>query len=62
MQHMRLYRWLNFAQEQGVDGILSVAPYYNKPTQEGLYRHYSGSCKNVDIPVLLYNVPVKNWL
>ncbi|ASM37034.1 MAG: 4-hydroxy-tetrahydrodipicolinate synthase [Campylobacter sputorum] len=46
-----------FAQEQGADGILSVAPYYNKPTQEGLYRHYSEISKNVDIPVLLYNVP-----
>lgn len=46
-----------FAQEQGADGILSVAPYYNKPTQEGLYRHYSEFSKNVDIPVLLYNVP-----
>lgn len=46
-----------FAQSHGADGILSVTPYYNKPTQEGLYRHYSEISKNVDIPVLLYNVP-----
>ena len=46
-----------FAQKCGSDGILSVAPYYNKPTQEGLYQHYKAISKSVDIPVLLYNVP-----
>ena len=46
-----------FAQAHGTDGILSVAPYYNKPTQKGLYLHYKAIASSVDLPVLLYNVP-----
>ena len=41
----------------GVDGILSVAPYYNKPTQEGLYRHYRSLAESTDLPIIVYNVP-----
>ena len=41
----------------GVDAILSVTPYYNKPSQEGLYQHYSAIAKASPLPVILYNVP-----
>jgi len=41
----------------GVDAILSVTPYYNKPSQEGLYQHYSAIAKAAPLPVILYNVP-----
>jgi len=41
----------------GVQGILSVAPYYNKPTQEGLYLHFKAIAESTDLPVILYNVP-----
>ena len=46
------------AQECGVDAIFSVAPYYNKPSQEGLYQHYKAIAESVpDMPFMLYNVP-----
>ena len=45
------------AQKAGVDAIFSVSPYYNKPSQEGLYQHYKAIANSVEIPVMLYNVP-----
>ncbi|KPK47372.1 MAG: 4-hydroxy-tetrahydrodipicolinate synthase [Planctomycetes bacterium SM23_25] len=46
-----------FAQEVGADASLQVCPYYNKPTQEGLYRHFAGVAEACDLPQVLYNIP-----
>jgi 4-hydroxy-tetrahydrodipicolinate synthase len=45
------------AKESGADAVLSVAPYYNKPSQEGIYQHFKKIAESVDIPMFLYNVP-----
>src|SRR5690606_19848324 len=45
------------AEKTGVDGIMAVAPYYNKPPQEGLYRHYRAIAGATSLPVMVYNVP-----
>lgn len=45
------------AKELGCDGALIVTPYYNKPTQEGLYLHYKKIAESIDLPIILYNVP-----
>ena len=47
----------NLPQKIGAHAVLSVSPYYNKPTQEGLYQHYKAIAQSVDIPVMPYNVP-----
>jgi len=48
---------LNTADLQGVDAILSVTPYYNKPSQEGIYQHYAAIARATTLPIVLYNVP-----
>lgn len=50
-------RLTRFAAEAGADAALLVAPYYNKPTQEGFYQHYKAIADTVDLPLVLYNIP-----
>lgn len=46
-----------FAKEAGADGVLLISPYYNKPTQEGIYQHFKHIADTITIPMVLYNVP-----
>ncbi len=46
-----------FAQENGADALLFIAPYYSRPGQEGIFRHFDALAKSVDLPVILYNIP-----
>jgi 4-hydroxy-tetrahydrodipicolinate synthase len=50
-------KYTRMAREAGADGSLQVAPYYNKPTQEGLYRHFAAIAESTDLPLILYNIP-----
>jgi len=50
-------KYTRMAEEVGADGSLQVSPYYNKPTQEGLYRHFAAVAENTNLPIILYNIP-----
>jgi len=50
-------KYTKMAEEVGADGSLQVSPYYNKPTQEGLYRHFATIAESTDLPIILYNIP-----
>ena len=50
-------RLTKFAKTAGADGAHVVGPYYNKPTQEGYYRHFAAIAESIDIPIVLYNIP-----
>jgi 4-hydroxy-tetrahydrodipicolinate synthase len=50
-------KYTKMAEDVGADGSLQVAPYYTKPTQEGLYRHFAAIAENTDLPIVLYNIP-----
>ena len=50
-------KYTKMAQEAGADGSLQVSPYYNKPTQEGLFRHFATIAESTDLSILLYNIP-----
>ncbi len=52
-------RLTRFAARAGADAALLVAPYYNRPNQEGLYRHFAAIAESVDLPLVLYNIPVR---
>src|SRR4028119_1240167 len=50
-------KYTKMAEEVGADGSLQVSPYYNRPTQEGLYRHFAAIAESTSLPIVLYNIP-----
>jgi 4-hydroxy-tetrahydrodipicolinate synthase len=52
-------RLTRFAARAGADGALLVGPYYNRPNQEGMYRHFAAIAEGVDLPLVLYNIPAR---
>ena len=59
---MEALRLTKQAKKVGADGALLITPYYNKPTPEGLYRHYKLIAEEVDIPIVMYNVPSRTGI
>ena len=55
-------KYAKYAEKEDVDGILSVVPYYNKPSQDGLYAHFSAIADAVNLPVILYNIPSRTGI
>ncbi len=55
--HAEALHLSRYAQEVGADAALVIVPYYNRPSQEGLFRHFDAIAKSVDIPLILYNIP-----
>ncbi|RYD53331.1 MAG: 4-hydroxy-tetrahydrodipicolinate synthase [Sphingobacteriales bacterium] len=49
--------WIQEVQQEGIAGLLSVVPYYNKPSQEGIYQHFAAIAASTELPIILYNVP-----
>jgi len=52
--------FVRYAKEAGADGTLVVTPYYNKPTQEGLYQHFKAAAEAADLPLIIYNIPPRS--
>src|ERR671939_1907987 len=50
-------KYTKMAEKAGADGSLQVAPYYNKPTQEGLFKHFSAIAESTSLPLIVYNIP-----
>lgn len=55
--HAETLHLTQFAEKLGVDSVLLITPYYNRPSQEGLFRHFDAVAKSVSLPLILYNIP-----